>query len=500
MKVKTKKKKMESKHYLLVSVLICVLILLIAFVWFQSVLRENINQTNYEIMQETARQQVLSFETKMQGQLSQLQLYARSFANVDMNDYNKVKELLNVTEGAGSFQTISVANTTGKLVNNHNTSAGNIMKKQYFQEALAGNAAIGIDDSAEGEGLLELYFAVPIYQGKTIIGVLVGSEQQSKVTEAVMTDSFRGTGATFIISQEGDILLQSDNGADMIGNAANYLSYLKDSKAKDVDNMPARMENDLTTDNTEVYRSRIKGTEYIIIRKPVAFGNWSLILQVNASFVNSQSTQIIIYVLKLSLLVLISMLVIVAALFQLQRNSNHLKNKAERDLLTNLLNKKTFEYMVGDALANHSENESGALWIIDLDNFKGINDTMGHMVGDQVISHVADKMKEAFREQDYLGRIGGDEFAAYITFQYKLDSKERYAIIQSKAEYLRRMIGTIAGEISQDIKVSCSIGIAMSPEHGTSYETLYQNADQALYQSKEGGKDKYVIRNYSEPS
>lgn len=367
------------------------------------------------------------------------------------------------------------------------------MKKQYFQEALAGNAAIGIDDSAEGEGLLELYFAVPIYQGKTIIGVLVGSEQQSKVTEAVMTDSFRGTGATFIISQEGDILLQSDNGADMIGNATNYLSYLKDAKAKDVDNMPARMENDLTTDNTEVYRSRIKGTEYIIIRKPVAFGNWNLILQVNASFVNSQSTQIIIYVLKLSLLVLISMLVIVAALFQLQRNSNHLKNKAERDLLTNLLNKKTFEYMVGDVLANHSENESGALWIIDLDNFKGINDTMGHMVGDQVISHVADKMKEAFREQDYLGRIGGDEFAAYITFQYKLDSKERYAIIQSKAEYLRRMIGTIAGEINQDIKVSCSIGIAMSPEHGTSYETLYQNADQALYQSKEGGKDKYVI-------
>lgn len=128
MKARRKGKIGESKYYLFLLVVLCVLILLIAFLWFQGVLRKNINQTNYEIMQETARQQLLGFETKIQGQLNQLQLYARSFENVDMNDYNAVKELINVTEGAGSFQTISIANATGKLVNNNNTSAGNIMK------------------------------------------------------------------------------------------------------------------------------------------------------------------------------------------------------------------------------------------------------------------------------------------------------------------------------------------------------------------------------------
>ncbi len=360
----------ESKKYVFVLLIPSVLILLIAFLWFQSALRETINQTNYEIMQETARQQMLNFDTKIQGQLNQLQLYARSFENVDMNDYNAVKSLLNVTEGTGSFETISVAGTTGKLVSNHNTLAGNIMKEQYFLDAIAGNAAIGIEYPDDEDGELQLILAVPIYQEETIIGVLVGSELQSEVNGSVMTDSFGGLGATCIISQEGDVLLQSENGTGMIGGEGNYLDYLADTKISDVEDMSSLMETYLTHDNTQVYRCQIEGEEYIVIREPVTFNDWSLILQVNASFVNSQSAQILTYVVKLLLLVLISMLVLVAVLFRLRSYSDHLKNNAESDLLTNLLNKKTFESEVGNLVAGLSADGAGALLIIDLDNFK----------------------------------------------------------------------------------------------------------------------------------
>ncbi|MGN1423206.1 MAG: hypothetical protein ACI4XA_07510, partial [Oscillospiraceae bacterium] len=82
-----KKKKWESGYFLLLLVILCVLILLSAFFWFQNALRESVSQINYEIMQETARQQLFNFETKIQGQLNQLQLYARSYEKVDMNDY-----------------------------------------------------------------------------------------------------------------------------------------------------------------------------------------------------------------------------------------------------------------------------------------------------------------------------------------------------------------------------------------------------------------------------
>jgi len=488
-----KGKMWEFKYCLFLLVVPCVLVLLVAFFWFQNALGNIINQTNYEIMQETARQQLLSFETKIQGQLNQLQLYERSFNNIDMNDYNTVKDFLNVTEGAGSFQTIFLAYSNGKLVSNHNTLVGNIMKEPYFQEAMAGNAAVAINAPAGEDDASQLIFAVPIYQKDTVVGVLAGSEWLTEENEFVLANSFGGLGATFIVDKDGEILLQSDNNVDAIFDASNNPDSQSSEKISDGKDMFDQTETYLTNNNTEIYRCRTKEEEYIMIREPVAYNDWSLVLQVNASFVNSQSTQILIYVLKLLFLVLISMLVIVTALFQLRSYSDRLKDKAERDLLTNLLNKKTFERRVENIISNHSADETGSLLIIDLDNFKGINDKLGHMTGDRVLSCVADKMREAFRSQDYLGRIGGDEFAVYFTFQNKSSIEERRAVIQSRAEHFCTIIKQITDETTQNTKISCSIGIAMEPEHGTDYSKLYQSADRALYQAKEAGKNQYRI-------
>lgn len=488
-----KKKIWESNYSILVLVAPCALLLLIAFSWFQNALSENINQTNYKIMQETSKQQAFSFETKIHGQLNQLQLYARSFENVDMNDYNAVKSFLNVTEGAGSFKTISVANTTGKLVSNHNTMGGNILKKQYFQDAIDGNATIGIENYAVEDGGLMLILAVPIYQGETVIGVLTGTEQLVQGDDFVLTDSFGGLGATFIVNQEGDILLKSDNGAGIVGDKTNYLDALSDVKVRDPKKMTGRKEEYLTNNSEGVYRCWILEEEYIMIRQPIEYNDWSLILLVNASFVNSQSTQILTYVSVLLVAVLFSMLVIVVALFRMRNYSDKMKSKAERDLLTKLLNKKTFELTVANIISNHSADETGALLLIDLDNFKGVNDTLGHVAGDRVLSGVADKMREAFRAQDYLGRIGGDEFAVYLTFQKKTSIAERSAVIQTRVEHFFEEIGKIAEEMEWSTRISCSMGIAMDPEHGRDYETLYQSADQALYQAKEAGKNQYKI-------
>lgn len=483
-----KREKRESKFFLLILVIICVLILLTTFIWFQSALRENINQTNYAIMQETARQQLFNFETKIQGQLNQLQLYARSYENVDMNDYNAVKKLINVTEGAGSFHTISIADSTGKLVNNNNTAAGNILHKQYFKDAIAGNVAIGLKYSDDEKSILEMIYAVPIYQGETINGVLVGSERQSDVNETLMTDSFGGLGASFILDNEGNIILSSANGAEMIGDPVNYQEYLTDADAGGAGGFFSQAD-----EQTNVHRLRVKDTEYIIIQNSVSYNGWSHVLQVDAFFVNSQRTRIANCVLILLLVVLVSVCAVIAFLFRLQARADRLRTKAERDLLTNLLNKKTFESTVENIISHHSAGEIGALFIIDLDNFKAVNDTLGHMVGDQVLSGVAEEMRATFRQQDHLGRIGGDEFAVYLTFSDTSDENERYELIQSMADRLCGRIAKISEKLDQNIKVSCSIGIALDPEHGTTYDQLYQSADEALYQSKNSGKNKYSV-------
>lgn len=485
-----KKKLWGTRHAFLLLLVCSIIILTCAFIWFQNVLRKNISQTNYDIMQETARQQLLNFETRVQGQLNQLQLYARSFEHVDMSDYTSVKKTLNVTEGVGGFQTISVANSTGNLTNNNNTSAGNIMKAEYFKQAMKGEVAIGIAKPESDTDELRLLYAVPIYHQKKVIGVLVGSEGQSDLNESVMTDSFGGMGASFIVDQQGEILLHSENGKEMTGEQSGYLEYLKDAGNK---NLHRTLQHDFSNEYANVYCYRIHGAEYIMIRNKISYGGWNLILQVNASFVNSQSTQILIYVLLLMLLVLVSMFLIFVVLFQVQRHSKDLRRRAERDLLTNLLNKKTFERSVEAMISDHSTKESGALLVIDLDNFKGVNDTYGHAVGDKVLSGVADKMRETFRQQDYLGRIGGDEFAVYLIFPETIKDEERSTIIRSRAAHFGSVIGKIAQENGLEHVTSCSIGIAIEPQHGVSYEELFKNADKALYLAKDAGKNQYYL-------
>ena len=229
-----------------------------------------------------------------------------------------------------------------------------------------------------------------------------------------MTDSFGGLGASFITDNEGKIILSSVNGKDIIGDSTNYQEYLTEAKAGDAGGLFGQAESNSADEQANVHRFRIEDSEYIVIQNSVAFNDWRHILQVDAFFVNSQRTRIANYVLILLLVVLVSVCAVIAVLFRLQAWADRLRNKAERDLLTNLLNKKTFESNVENLLSN--AGEIGALLIIDLDNFKTVNDTLGHMVGDRVLSDVAEGMRETFRQQDYLGRIGGDEFAVYLTF------------------------------------------------------------------------------------
>ncbi|MGN1423165.1 MAG: diguanylate cyclase, partial [Oscillospiraceae bacterium] len=354
----------------------------------------------------------------------------------------------------------------------------------YYKDAMSGNAAVGLKYTADGENILEIIYAVPIYQGDAINGVLVGSELRSDVNEYIMTDSFGGLGASFITDGEGNIILSSANGGEMVGNSPNYLEYL--AGAGGADGLFAQSE-----DAASVHRVSIGGADYIIIQNAVDFNGWNHILQVDALFVNSQSSRISNSVLILLLVVLVSVCVVIAVLFRLQVWANRLKTKAERDLLTNLLNKKTFESDVESMLSDHSADEIGALLIIDLDNFKAINDTLGHIVGDKVLSGVADKIRETFRKQDRLGRIGGDEFAVYMTFGSVSGEYERYVIIRSRAEQLCGKIRELTDKLDGGISVSCSIGIALEPEHGASYEQLYKCADEALYLSKNSGKNRF---------
>ncbi len=170
-----------------------------------------------------------------------------------------------------------------------------------------------------------------------------------------------------------------------------------------------------------------------------------------------------------------------------------LRQKAEIDPLSGLLNKGAFTNYVSDLLAESSEGENlYAFYIIDLDNFKKVNDTLGHIVGDHVIVDVAQKLCTVFSEYDYVGRIGGDEFTAFLKLSgegIQIGQK----IIEAKAKAACTIINEIYSDGRNDVNITASIGVAVYPKDGKKFNELYKNADRALYQSKNGGKNQYTI-------
>ena len=164
-----------------------------------------------------------------------------------------------------------------------------------------------------------------------------------------------------------------------------------------------------------------------------------------------------------------------------------LKDRAERDSLTKLLNKDAGRRQAEDYFNRFPDGTHSALLIIDLDNFKQVNDRFGHLFGDAVLTQVAREIKKLFRNQDIVARIGGDEFLVLMR-----GVSERN-LVESRCQRLITALHHIFQNRKSKLPMSCSVGVALSPDHGKTYYELFNRADQALYWAKEKGKNGFVF-------
>ena len=175
---------------------------------------------------------------------------------------------------------------------------------------------------------------------------------------------------------------------------------------------------------------------------------------------------------------------------------NSAKNKYRKlsttDSLSGILNKFSCEDSIGEYLSKKPVGEACAMLIMDIDDFKTINDKLGHQVGDKVIEEAGRVLSGVFRATDIVGRIGGDEFMILV----KNVSDED--IIQSKCTQIRETIKKRVAEKLM-IDVSCSIGAAIETSTNMSFEELYSIADDALYEAKAIGKSRHVIYRAEKP-
>ncbi len=159
------------------------------------------------------------------------------------------------------------------------------------------------------------------------------------------------------------------------------------------------------------------------------------------------------------------------------RTLQKLQDDVQRDSFTSLYNKVATEELINKEII-FNPDARGAFCIIDIDNFKMVNSSFGHAMGDMVIKNLANGLSHIFRSNDIVGRIGGDEFIVYIKNMPNL--RPLLQKVDNVQEYFRQTFE----DNNVKVSISCSIGIALFPKDGESYDELYRRADKALYRSK----------------
>ncbi|MEY8354304.1 EAL domain-containing protein [Lachnospiraceae bacterium 54-53] len=157
-----------------------------------------------------------------------------------------------------------------------------------------------------------------------------------------------------------------------------------------------------------------------------------------------------------------------------------------KDPLTNILNRTSIENQITHGLRNMSENDTLCLFMIDLDNFKEVNDKLGHRQGDKILSHVSAVIKKVFHQSNSAGRLGGDEFMAFTVGSINAGLAGQMA---SKLIKLLQM--TVGSE--EKVNLSASIGVVIHSGGKSDFNTLYGLADKALYEAKKNGKNRYQM-------
>ena len=141
--------------------------------------------------------------------------------------------------------------------------------------------------------------------------------------------------------------------------------------------------------------------------------------------------------------------------------------------------------MIDSILREKTSSAFHGFLIMDMDHFKNVNDVYGHAVGDKVLQIFGDFLKSQFREQDVIGRIGGDEFVVLL---YNIGSREN---MESRIKDILKKMGELHVEGMEGHPFTLSAGIAFAPQDGDTFMELYQKADLALYRTKRGGRNGY---------
>lgn len=367
-----------------------------------------------------------------------------------------------------------------------------IGQTSYFDQILSGSNMVytakeGIDEKSA------IVIVSPIKWYENVTGYVLNYYDTANFENIFKRSDF-GTGAFYILMEkDGSVVATAGNRESIFLNESeDYYSFLKqnsDNKKK-VEKMYTQIQNGV---NGICYASLDQENRGIVFAS-VDGQQFCLLVGVTKNYIDRAtkgewaSVRSMVWQLIVILLAFVGVVVVINIISRIRENekSRQLADKADTDLLTTLYNKVATERKIKEYIAAHPD-QMGLMFILDIDNFKKINDTMGHAFGDEVLHTLGIQISAEFRTTDILGRTGGDEFTVFLC------NMKEDAIIKAEAQRMERFFKNFqAGEYVK-YSATASIGAAVFPRDAKDFEGLYKAADHALYVAKKRGKNQLAF-------
>ena len=365
----------------------------------------------------------------------------------------------------------------------------NLAHRRYFQEAMEGKQTLSdpLESSVDQE--MRVVLGVPIKRGETVIGVLGASYNVTALSHLMFNDTFSGIGYSLIVTRDGEIIAYDGQSLDCeITYKENFFELYSGKKTLNGTEL-----SDVKADFEEgepgliqVCNEGERGSEQYLSYVPLGMNDWMICYVLPVSVAKQPYRFFTTY--EMIFMVVFGALVLLLFGYTIWKNAQknrELLRMSQTDALTGLFNKKTTEEQINAAIAERPE-AAHVFLIFDIDRFKNVNDRYGHAVGDVILQKFASLLRTYFRENDIVGRIGGDEF---VVFLKNIDARDA---VYGRVDSLVKKIASL--EFSEmPERITSSIGVAFVPEHGDCYMDLYKAADSALYETKRRGKNGFTV-------
>ena len=373
-----------------------------------------------------------------------------------------------------------------------NGATKNVSHRRYFKEAISGQQTISdpLDSSVDHE--VRVVLGVPVYQKDEVIGVLGGSCNVTALSHMLFDDLFGGAGNSLLTTSDGEIIAFDSGSASSteITYGTNLFKYYGDKNLRGKHTLKD-IQTDFKTGESGLVKlslSERKEEDRYLAYMPLGYNDWMICYTVPVKSAQQAydfiSSYEIVFMGSFCILVLILILYIIV---KNNREKAELLRSAQKDSLTGVYNKENTQKVIDDILREKGTEGFHGFLILDMDHFKEVNDVYGHAMGDKVLKMLGGFLKEQFREQDVVGRIGGDEFVILL---YNIGSRKN---MENRVKSLQEKIREIHMEGMEKHIFTLSAGIAFAPQDGDTFMELYQKADLALYQVKRSGRNGYRI-------